>query len=139
MNTLGTKLAFILSGTFFLATIIGFIPNPLVGSDSIFLTNTAHNLVHLVTAIAFFIVAKMGNVASIRFMQIFGPVYLLVGLIGFTVTGATSTGMLLGFIHINALDNYLHLGLGSAILFAGTIANGSLKMSDSPNQEGTAA
>ena len=137
MEPLGTKLAWILSGTFLLAAVIGFIPNPLVGSDSIFLTNTPHNLVHLVTAVAFFIVAKMGNVPSIKFMQIFGPVYLLVGLIGFTVTGAISTEMLLGFIHINALDNYLHLGLGAAILFAGTIANGSLKMSASSNQEGT--
>ena len=139
MNALGKKLAWILSGTFLLATVIGFIPNLLVGSDGIFLTNTPHNFVHLVTAIGFFIVGKMGNIPSIRFMQIFGPVYLLVGIIGFTVTGATSTGMLLGFIHINALDNYLHLGLGAAILFAGTIANSSLKLSDSPNQEGTVA
>jgi hypothetical protein len=139
MDTLGIKLAWILSGAFLLAAVIGFIPNPLVGSDSIFLTNTPHNLVHLVTAIGFFIVAKMGNIPSIRFMQIFGPVYLLVGLIGFTVTGATSTGMLLGFIHINAMDNYLHLGLGAAILFAGAIANSSLRQSHSTNKEPTVA
>lgn len=139
MDSFGTKLAWIFSAAFLLATVIGFIPNPLVGENGIFLTNTPHNLVHLVTAIAFLIVAKMGNVPSIRFMQIFGPVYLLVGLIGFTVTGTSSTGMLLGFIHINALDNFLHLGLGAAILIAGTIANSTLKLSDRPQQEGTVA
>ncbi|GJL77626.1 MAG: membrane protein [Nitrospinaceae bacterium] len=132
MDSLGTKLAWIFSGTFLLATVVGFIPNPLVGSEGIFLTNTPHNLVHLVTAVAFLIVAKMGNVPSIRFMQIFGPVYLLVGLIGFAVTGTSSTGMLLGFIHINALDNFLHLGLGAAIFSAGTIANNALKLSNRP-------
>ncbi len=129
MEQLGTKLAWIFSASFVLAAVIGFIPNPLVGENGLFLTNAPHNLFHLVTAIAFLIVAKMGNVPSIRFMQIFGPVYLLVGLIGFTVTGASSTGMLLGFIHINALDNYLHLGLGTAILCAGTLANNSLRTS----------
>ena len=139
MNALGTKLAWIFSAAFLLATLIGFIPNPLVGSEGIFLTNTPHNFVHLVTAIGFFIVARMGNVPSIRFMQVFGPVYLLVGLIGFTVTGASSTGMLLGFIHINAMDNFLHLGLGAAIFLAGTVANNALKLSGRPHQEGTVA
>lgn len=135
MNALGTKLAWIFSATFLLATVIGFIPNPLVGENSIFLTNTPHNLVHLVTAVAFFMVAKLGNVPSIKFMQVFGPVYLLVGLLGFTVTGTGSTGMLLGFIHINTLDNYLHLGLGAVILVAGTVANSALKVIGSKNRE----
>lgn len=129
MNSLGTKLACTFSVTFLLATVIGFIPNPLVGGNGLFITNTAHNLVHLVTAVGFLIVARMGNVASINFMLGFGVVYLLVGMVGFLVTGISSEGMLLGFIHINALDNFLHLGLGVAILISGLVAKGALAVS----------
>lgn len=125
MGLLGTKLAWIFFGIFLLATVMGFIPNPLVGSDGIFLTNTSHNLVHLATAMGFFLVAKMGHASSIRFMQIFGLAYLLVGFVGFLVVRESSTGMLLGFIHVNVLDNYLHLILGVGILTARLVASKS--------------
>jgi len=128
MDTSGTKLAWIFSATFLLAAITGFIPNPLVGSDGIFITNTPHNLVHLATAIGFLIVALMGNAAATNFMLGFGVVYLLVGAVGFLVTGISSEGMLLGFIHINALDNILHLGLGTAILISGIFSKTSTGM-----------
>jgi len=54
MNTLAIKLSWIFSAAFLLAAVIGFIPNPLVGRDGLFVTNTPHNLVHLATAIGFF-------------------------------------------------------------------------------------
>ncbi|MFQ5435846.1 MAG: DUF4383 domain-containing protein [Anaerolineae bacterium] len=126
MNTLGIKLSQIFAAAFLLAAVIGFIPNPVVGSHGLFLTNAAHNLVHMATAIGFFIVARMGNQPSINFMLGFGVVYLLVGMAGFLVTGKGSTGMLLGLIHINSLDNFLHLGLGTAILAGGLCAHGAI-------------
>ncbi len=125
MKTLATKLAWMFSAAFLAATVIGFLPNPLVGEGALFEANTAHNLVHLATAIGFAVVAVMGPAASLNFMLGFGVVYLLVGVIGFTVTGFSSEGMLLGFIHINALDNFLHLGLGAAILAGGLFAKGA--------------
>ena len=129
MNNLGIKLCAAFSGIFLLATVIGFIPNPLVGANAIFETNTAHNLVHLATALGFLIVALTGNRASIHFMLGFGVVYLLVGLVGFGVTGISSGGRLLGFVQINAMDNFLHLGLGAAILVSGLVAKGSIDVS----------
>ena len=127
MNTLAIKLSWIFSAAFLLAAVIGFIPNPLLGRDGLFVTNTPHNLVHLATAIGFLIVARMGNLPSIKFMLGFGVIYLLVGTVGFFVTGIGSEGMLLGFIHINGLDNFLHLGLGMAILISGLIAKGAIQ------------
>lgn len=129
MNTLGIKQSWVFSAAFLSAAVIGFIPNPLVGSDGLFITNAPHNLVHLVTAIGFVIVARMGNLPSINYMLGFGVVYLLVGMIGFLVTGIGSEGMLLRFIHINALDNFLHLGLGTAILASGLVAKASIDVS----------
>ncbi|BDV31750.1 DUF4383 domain-containing protein [Microbacterium terricola] len=55
---------------------------------------------------------------------IFGAVYLLVGLLGFAVTGgvgfiATEGGLLLGIFEVNPLHNVAHLLIGAALLIAG--------------------
>ncbi|RWZ59224.1 DUF4383 domain-containing protein [Labedella populi] len=55
---------------------------------------------------------------------IFGAVYLLVGLLGFAVTGgvsfiATEGGLLLGIFEVNPLHNIAHLLIGAALLIAG--------------------
>lgn len=55
---------------------------------------------------------------------VFGAVYLLVGLLGFAVTGgvgfiATEGGLLLGIFAVNPLHNIAHLLIGGALLVAG--------------------
>ncbi|MCG7418629.1 MULTISPECIES: DUF4383 domain-containing protein [Microbacterium] len=55
---------------------------------------------------------------------IFGAVYLLVGLLGFAVTGgvgfiANEGGLLLGIFEVNPLHNIAHLLIGAALLVAG--------------------
>ena len=117
-----TLVAWIFAGAFALTTLIGFVPNPLVGADALFVTNTAHNLVHLLTAVGFGLVAVLGDRASVLFMKAFGVVYVLVGILGFAVLGAAPEGHLLGLIHINRLDNFLHVGLGVVILAAGFLS-----------------
>lgn len=106
---------------FVAAGIIGFIPNPVVGSGALFETNFAHNMVHIVTAIAFFIFMLKDESAQILFMKAFGITYLGVGVIGFIWFGGAAEAMLLGFIRINFLDNFLHVGLGAGILASGVI------------------
>ena len=56
--------------------------------------------------------------------SIFGAVYILVGLLGFAVTGgvgfiATEGGLLLGIFAVNPLHNIAHLLIGAALLIAG--------------------
>lgn len=56
--------------------------------------------------------------------SVFGAVYLLVGLLGFAVTGgisfiATEGGLLLGLFAVNPLHNVAHLLIGAALLIAG--------------------
>ena len=55
---------------------------------------------------------------------VFGAVYLLVGLLGFTVTGGggvfdTEGGLLLGLFEVNIFHNIAHLLIGAALLIAG--------------------
>ena len=55
---------------------------------------------------------------------VFGAVYVLVSLLGFTVTAGvgfidTSGGLLLGLFEVNILHNVAHLLIGAALLIAG--------------------
>ncbi len=55
---------------------------------------------------------------------VFGAVYLLVGLLGFAVTGgvgfiSNEGGLLLGIFEVNPLHNIAHLLIGAALLIAG--------------------
>jgi hypothetical protein len=55
---------------------------------------------------------------------VFGAVYLVVGLLGFAVTGgvsflATEGNLLLGLFAVNPLHNIAHLLIGAALLIAG--------------------
>lgn len=63
---------------------------------------------------------------------IFGIVYLLVGLLGFAVTGgvgflATDGGLLLGVFEVNPLHNVVHLLVGAALVIAGLSNVGAAK------------
>ncbi|MGH3705958.1 MAG: DUF4383 domain-containing protein [Agromyces sp.] len=58
---------------------------------------------------------------------VFGAVYLLVGLLGFAVTGgvgffATDGGLLLGVFEVNPLHNVAHLLIGAALLIGGIVS-----------------
>ncbi len=122
-GNLATTLAWVFAVAFVGATVSAYVPNPLVGEDALFVTNHAHNMVHLLTAVGFVAVALAGQTASIRFMQVFGVVYALTGVAGFVALGSQAEGHLLHIIHINWLDNFLHLGLGAAIAAAGWFAS----------------
>ena len=119
MKLTATSVAWAFAASFYAAAASGFIPNPLLGPHGLFQTNTAHNLVHLLTGVGFTVVALAGPKASVVFMQAFGVIYLLTGAFGFLATGLGGESHLLGLVHINALDNFLHLGLGAVIGAAG--------------------
>src|SRR5262249_863301 len=119
MKLTAISIAWVFATSFYAAAAIGFIPNPLLGPHGLFVADTAHNLVHLLTGVGFTIVALAGSRPSVVLMQAFGLTYLLTGVIGFLVTGRGGDGHLLGIVHLNALDNFLHLGLGVVIGAAG--------------------
>ena len=55
---------------------------------------------------------------------IFGAAYVLIGILGFTVTNgvgffATQGGLLLGLFEVNVFHNVVHILIGAALLLAG--------------------
>jgi hypothetical protein len=105
----------VLGAVFLLVGILGFIPNPIVSddADAIFAADAMHNIVHLATGVVFVGIGFMAAEAMARtWMIVFGAVYLVVGLLGFT-------SILDDIILHNTADTYLHLVLGVAILGLG--------------------
>ncbi|MCJ1698936.1 DUF4383 domain-containing protein [Rathayibacter festucae] len=63
---------------------------------------------------------------------LFGAVYVVVGLLGFVVTGgvqflATEGGLLLGVFEVNPLHNIAHLLIGGALMIAGLSTTSAAK------------
>jgi hypothetical protein len=118
------KTAALLIGLAFIAVgALGFIDNPIIGEspDAIFHADRFHNYVHIGSGILFVLIAMAATSAAKGFMILFGLVYLALGVIGFLEFGKEGMGKVLGILHVNAADNYLHMGLGLVILLAGMV------------------
>ena len=108
---------------FIVVGLLGFIDNPIIGSsdNAMFHADTVHNLVHIVSGLLFVLIASAAPAYASTVMVIFGIVYLLIGILGLTSVGADGMAKVLGFLHVNAADNYLHIALGIIIALAGII------------------
>jgi ABC-type transport system involved in multi-copper enzyme maturation permease subunit len=106
-------------GVSFLAVgALGFILNPTGGELlGIFAVNVLHNLVHLLFGVFGIAAALVGR--SRIYLQGVGIIYLLLAVLGFIPGLFVGDEMLLGLVHINLADNFLHLGLGGAAAFFG--------------------
>ena len=112
---MNTKMAATVIGIVFIAVgILGFIPNPLVSPTGMFAVNTLHNVVHLVSG-AVLLAGVYSSLGSGLALKIVGVIYGAVAVLGLVM----GPGMLLGLIHINAADNWLHVLLAIVILAAG--------------------
>ena len=108
---------------FLLVGILGFVPG--VAPDQmlfkIFHVNAAHNIVHIGSGIIFLIAAMAGAGASTAWFKIFGLIYAVVAIWGFTV----GTGNTLWVVSNNPAVTYLHVVLAAVMLFLGFGTSGS--------------
>jgi hypothetical protein len=118
--------AIIIGVTFIFVGILGFIPNPIVSdsTEAIFHADAVHSSVHLVSGLLFLVFAYSLIDKLSLFMKVFGAVYFLLGVLGLFSIGSNGMTRLLGFLHVNGADNYLHIVLGVAIFAASTLNNG---------------
>jgi hypothetical protein len=107
---------------FLLVGILGFIPaiSPPDASGMpmllhIFMVNSTHSVVHIVSGAIFLFAAISGAGPARLWFQIFGIVYALVAILGFM----NPNGMLLGLISNNPADTWLHVVLAVVMLLIG--------------------
>jgi hypothetical protein len=115
------KTAALVIGLLFLAVgILGFVNNPIVGEskNALFHADGTHNMVHIISGALFVLVSQASHATARSFMIFFGLVYLAIGIIGMLNTGNDGMTKVLGLLHVNSADNYLHIGLGAVILLA---------------------
>jgi hypothetical protein len=121
-QVMNTKTFSLIFGFIFIAVgILGFLPNPIIGESegAIFHADTVHNIVHIASGILFLFIALIIPGAAGTFLKIFGIVYLALGIMGLVNFGTDGMGELLGVLHVNGPDNFLHIGLGLVIFLAG--------------------
>jgi hypothetical protein len=104
----------LLFGIVFIAVgILGFIPNPLVSETGFFEVNPAHNFVHLASGALLLSGPLLLQSQQGLILKIVAGVYTLVAALGFFVEDG---GMLLGMIHINEADKWLHVAIAAALI-----------------------
>jgi hypothetical protein len=107
------NLAKIFGGIFIFVGILGFIPNPLVSDRGLFEVNTFHNIIHIVSGGV--LLASPYYNAPVTTLRAVGVVYALI-----TVLGFISLDLLHAVgVAANHPDNWLHLLLSAALLWAG--------------------
>ncbi len=125
------KLAKIFGIVFIVVGLLGFFNNPVLG---LFEVNTAHNVVHLLLGVILLWGAKSNASKVLKWVAI---VYFVVALLGFFM--ASSGGMLLGFIDVNAADNWLHLVLALVLFWASMGGKKPMMPSSAPSSGGSGA
>jgi hypothetical protein len=131
---MNTKSASVLLGVIFIAVgLLGFVPNPIIANseDAIFHADAVHSSVHIVSGILFIIFALAIPSRVALFMKVFGVVYFLLGVLGLFSIGSSGMTRLLGFLHVNGPDNYLHIALGAIIFLASTLRPAVVNKPDS--------
>ena len=111
------NLCLIFAAGFIAPGLLGFIPNPIISADGLFVVNAAHNAVHLLTGAAFLLGGLVYPQHARRFLQVIGILYVVVSIAGFLTPG----DHLLGIVHINTADKWLHVGLAAVLLIAGFV------------------
>ncbi len=101
----------IFGGIFIIVGILGFFPNPLVSYRGLFDVNTIHNVVHLVSG-GILLASPYSNASNLA-LRVIGVIYALVTIVGFISLNSLS------WMAVNEPDNWLHLILTIALLWAG--------------------
>ena len=108
--------AFVIGIVFLIVGVLGYINNPIVGPNALFVTNHAHDDVHILSGV-FLLLGVYTALTPGLALKILGVVYAIVAVAGFVMMHGMS-GVMFG-IAMNAADHWLHVALAIVILLAG--------------------
>lgn len=95
----------ILGAILSLLGLLGFISNPLIGTNALFATDAAYNFIHIILGVILLIVAFWFSKNSVLWLKVIGIATFLLGLIG--------------MLYANCTSNWLNLIAGIIIFIAG--------------------
>ena len=104
--------AMVLGIIFLIVGALGFVANPFVGPNGIFLTNPMHDWVHIGSGIVLLLGAYSPLGAGMA-LRVVGIIYAIVAVLGFVM------GDMVFGIAMNMADHWLHVVLAVVILYAG--------------------
>jgi hypothetical protein len=123
------KVSLVFGVVFLLIGLLGFVPGITSTADDgmqlllgLFMVDSVHNVIHLVSGVAG-LIGAVSDVYAKWYLIIFGLVYALVTLVGFF------DQTIFGLLHVNTADNILHFVLAVGLLGAGF---GITSTSDTP-------
>ncbi len=115
MNYITSKNVSLVFGlAFVVAGFLGFIPNPVLATNGVFEVNVMHNLLHVLVGIVFIIGAISSEKVARRTLQSLSIVGVALAILGFVAR----SDLLLGLVHVNEADKWLHAGLAIVIVAA---------------------
>ncbi|MET9227720.1 DUF4383 domain-containing protein [Lentzea sp. NPDC003310] len=133
--------ASVVGAAFLLVGVLGFVPGLTTHYDELafaghsgallfglFAVSVLHNLVHLVFGVAGLLAAKTTQFAR-AYLVVGGGLYVLLWVYGSAIGEHTDANIL----PVNTADNWLHLGLGAAMILLGVVTTAVERArSDSP-------
>ena len=113
--------------------LLGFISNPLIGANALFVADGAHNLIHIILGAILLAVAFWSSESSVLWLKLIGVITFLLGLIGVLTVPAIG-GTLLGIAGTNGASNWLNLVAGALIFAAGKYGKDEMQNGAPPVQ-----
>ncbi len=96
---------------------LGFVSNPLIGTNAIFAADTAHNLIHIILGAVLLGIGLWRPARAEFWLKVVGAITFLMGLIGLLTVPSTG-GSLLGLAYTNGAIDWFHVIIGLILFFA---------------------
>jgi hypothetical protein len=111
------RLGMLMGSLFLFGGILGFVPGVIKDGMyfGIFMVNTPHNILHIVSGTIFLIASMIGARPARLWFQVFGSFYSAITVVGFMV----GDGMIFGLISNNRFDAWGHAVLALMMLLIG--------------------
>ena len=106
----------IYGAVFILVGLMGLIDTPLLGENGFFMTNAPHDWTHILIGAVLLWAGQTNERTAYGSLMGSGAVYALLALMGYATAGAEGHATLLGLVHINGNDNWLHVLLAVVLI-----------------------
>jgi len=110
-------LGMVMGSSFLFGGVLAFVPGVTKNGMyfGLFMVNTAHNVLHIVSGSMFLIASRIGASPARLWFQLFGVFYAALAVIGFGV----GDGLILGLIMNSPFDGWGHAALALLMLLIG--------------------